>query len=440
MSQVQRSAVRRRPYYRPFLESLEERRVPSVFGAMPADHFSHLLADSAHVAHADHGNFHANADSGGGKRAGADFSNGLHLGNNGGLGHGAQAHDGATVQLGENLSSSVTVNAAANLQAGDNLGGDVNGNAGATLQLGDNLAGDVKGHAGAEVHGGKGGLALGADLSAATDKGPGGGTVNVGGDVQAVVSVVNVAVEASAQVTFGSSGGTSAGGSGGVHVTGTLGGVEVGLEIAATTQNSGSGGGGNGGSGGGSTGNNPGTTTQPPAVLPPNSVNLPPIPIAPESPPSVNLSAVNSELTDEHFGDEVLPDGTLNPAFFFGPGSGTGDPMAEGGQVNHAAAGAVGDSSDPAGFAANAAADAAMPDAQPADLVTSFQPIDPDALAVVMQQYLDQVSNLGENLASLLATLGPSAWIMAGAIAVTACELVRHRRRRQLQEAAALVL
>ncbi len=37
------------------------------------------LADSAHVALADHGNFHANVDVGGGKRIGADEHDPIHI-------------------------------------------------------------------------------------------------------------------------------------------------------------------------------------------------------------------------------------------------------------------------------------------------------------------------------------------------------------------------
>jgi hypothetical protein len=73
----------------------------------------------------------------------------------------------------------------------------------------------------------------------------------------------------------------------------------------------------------------------------------------------------------------------------------------------------------------------ASPAIQEADLVTTFQPIDPVAVSTVMRQYLEQIANLGDELTNLLGSVGPSAWIMMTAIAVTALELARLRRQRR---------
>ena len=66
-----------------------------------------------------------------------------------------------------------------------------------------------------------------------------------------------------------------------------------------------------------------------------------------------------------------------------------------------------------------------------ADLVTGFQPMDPAAVSTVMRQYLEQVTSLGDEITSLFGSVGLSAWIMVGAIAVTAYELAVLRQRRQ---------
>jgi hypothetical protein len=107
-----------------------------------------------------------------------------------------------------------------------------------------------------------------------------------------------------------------------------------------------------------------------------------------------------------------------------------GAPTTDANSDHAAAVGVVAADDSAGGAGAAVAGDAAAPGTQEADLVMQFQPVDPAALAVIMQQYLDQVSSLGDGLAGMLSTLGPSAWMMAAAITITAYELVRHRQRR----------
>lgn len=87
--------------------------------------------------------------------------------------------------------------------------------------------------------------------------------------------------------------------------------------------------------------------------------------------------------------------------------------------------------SGPAPMPADVTAELNSPGALEADLVTRFQPVNPAAVGTVMRRYLEQVANLGDELTSLLGSVGPSAWIMIAAITITAYELAHIRQRQR---------
>lgn len=65
-------------------------------------------------------------------------------------------------------------------------------------------------------------------------------------------------------------------------------------------------------------------------------------------------------------------------------------------------------------------------------LLDGVVPFDPDAVQVAMQQFLDQVENLGGDAASWLAQRNVAPWVVALAVGLTAYDVAR-RRRQQTQ-------
>src|SRR5262249_31702758 len=156
----------------------------------------------------------------------------------------------------------------------------------------------------------------------------------------------------------------------------------------------------------------------PATAIPPAAVNvvLPPSATPAAVATSNSLPAILSESIDDEMDLPIPMNGTGDPELsnMLDGHVGDGAKLSETAGASRAVAGSEEAEADMAGATDNGA-NLMMPDVRAADLVTRFQPIDPAALTIVMQQYLEQVGNLGENLAGLLANLGPPAGVQARA-------------------------
>jgi hypothetical protein len=63
-------------------------------------------------------------------------------------------------------------------------------------------------------------------------------------------------------------------------------------------------------------------------------------------------------------------------------------------------------------------------------LLDGIVPFDVEAVQAAMQQFLEQVENLGGNAASWLAQMNVSPWVVAVAIGLTTCDVIRRRQQR----------
>lgn len=66
-----------------------------------------------------------------------------------------------------------------------------------------------------------------------------------------------------------------------------------------------------------------------------------------------------------------------------------------------------------------------------ADLVTQFQPVELSVLDRGLTLYMDQVSNLGHEVATAVSAIGPAVWLLAGAMGAVAIEVARQHQRRR---------